>query len=145
MATKEELETALINAYKQRYGEDAVVKLQYNGTTEPNGIYHHWQLWYKDANGIVRCDSNIYAISFDGINFEWFNNNPAQEFIPQKTFTQKLSEKLKEDVSIKYFEIISSNEEIKKAKVSAILSNNTSKTFLCYFDESENLVKEEIA
>lgn len=144
MPSKSELESMLIDAYEKRYGKGSVIRLQYNGTTEPKGIYHHWQLWYKDDNGIVRCNSNIYAISFDGKNFEWYGSDPTNlPSIPKKTFTEILQEKINELAKtgkITYAEIINSDENLKKARV-FIKTDTEEGVYIVWIDQNGNLQK----
>jgi len=150
MATKEELENALINAYKAKYGEDAVVRLTYYGTTEPNGIYHHWILWYKEQDGTIRANHDIYAVSFDGVDFQWFNKDPTvletAITTPPETFDTKIRNRLKAKVQsgeFKYFEITSINSDIEKIFARIVKSDNTKVDAICSLD-GDNLVIEEI-
>lgn len=149
MATRSELEQALLNAYKRRYGEDSIIRLQYNGPTEPNGIYHHWQLWYKDENGVIRCNHDIYAISFDGKNFEWYNRDPTKlPTKPPASFQDSLLNALSSKVEtgeILYFEIINSNDKIKKGRVFIKFANGDEGIYICSFDSENNLVFEKVS
>ncbi|MBC7128393.1 MAG: hypothetical protein H5T45_01510 [Thermoplasmatales archaeon] len=149
MTTREELEQALIGAYKAKYGEDAIVKLNYYGTTEPNGIYHHWILWYRDEKGVIKANHDIYAVSFDGTNFEWFNKDPTifEVIVPTpETFDIKIRSKLKGKVQngeLKYFEITDINSDIEKVYAKVVKQDGTKTDVICYL-ANEELVIEQI-
>ena len=161
MATREELETAVLTAFKARYGEQKNIglpKLQYNGKianhVDAKGKiidytpYHHWQIWYLGDDGAVK-EKPIYAYSPDDKNFVWHDTNPT--VIPPKptiteTFTQRLQNKLKGLITagkIDYGEILAADDNLERARV-FIKTGTTEKTYVVGINASGNLDKKEI-
>lgn len=160
MATKEELEAAVLDAFKARYGgqEDlGLPKLQYNGKI-PNHVdakgnvidytpYHHWQIWYLDDDGAVK-EKPLYAYSPDDVNFMWHDTDPTK--LPPKpsteeTFAQKLQKKIKvliTDGTIDYGEIIRVDEDLQRARV-FIKDATKEAVYIVGIDADGNLIKKE--
>jgi len=146
MASIEEKIKELEDAYRARYGEGCIVDIKDNGMIK-NTPYRHYQLWYKDDNGIVQCNHDIYIYIDANGNAEWYNKDPTK--LPakpstEKTFTQKLREKIEVLVNngvIKYAEIIASDDKIKRARV-FVKTDAEEGIFIAYLDKDGNLVKE---
>lgn len=141
---KEEIEKELKTIYEKRYGTGAVLRIQYNGKAI-NTPYHHWQLWYKDDNGVVHCNHDIYAYEDDKGDLHWYNMKPTPppKPTPTTTFRDKLNNAIKNAISsgkIEYAEILSINENIQKARV-FIKDSTTEGLYIVSLDKNENIVK----
>jgi len=148
MTTKKELENEVKEAYKNRYGDNAVVKMDELKQVEPNSHFYHTVLYYKDDNGVVRANHDIYAFSDDETNFQWYNTNPTTN-IPAKasttmTFYNQIKNKidnLTKQGTILYGEILSVNEQTKRARI-FIKDANAEGVYIVWMDENGDIHKE---
>ena len=147
MSSVEEKIKELEDAYKARYGENCIVNVQDNGRIK-NTPYHHFQLWYRNDEGVIQCNSDIYLYVDEQGNAGWFNRNPCN--LPPKpsatpTFTEKLQDKIRELVNsgaILYGEILTSDDTTKRARV-FIKDETKEAVYVVGMDEKGNLTKKE--
>ena len=136
------------NAIEARYGEGAMLKYQLTkiepkATPEEQPLYH-LIVAYKDDEGVVHIDHDIYLFSTDGENFDWYNSNTPKRLNPpspssKPTFLELLMEKLDATDAIDYYEILAVNEGKKKARVFTVLSDGTEKTVIVWINKDGTL------
>lgn len=136
---------ALLQKFRAKYGDEAVVGLQYNGKTEniQDGRlqpFHGWQVFYKEGE-IVKVDNDIYGYESEDGSIAWLGKEPAPTQTPSETFTQKLMNKINaliQNGTIIYAEPLAINEQAKKARV--FVKNAAGEgVYIVSMDENGNL------
>ena len=137
-----DLRNELKNLYENRYGAGSVQEIREQGI-------HDWLyqfiIFYIDDDGVVKANHDCYAYSRDGINWYWYNIKPMPPAKPITitTFRDKLQKAITNAISsgkIEYAEILSVNEEIKKARV-FIKDATTEGNYIVSLDASGNISK----
>ncbi len=133
----------LEEAYRARYGEDAVVRIQDNGPIK-NTPYRNVQIWYRNDEGVVKCNSEVYLFIDDAGNAEWYGRDPTKLPERRAPFSDILEEKIHEEMkkgAILYGEVLSVNERAERARV-FIKTETEEGVYIVGVDEAGKLTKQ---
>lgn len=104
---------------------------------------YRYDLHFLDDKGIIRYKRINIAVKNKGTPEEmacFYNENYIPSTTPPpETFIQKLIKKLNEHTNVNYYEILNSNDNLKKARVFIQTTTNIDKFIIAYIDAAGNL------